>query len=172
MIRLFIIILFLAFAHDCLGSSDIFAQNSEVPFGWKKVSVCQMSFLIPKTLKNRNAEGTDSCIAVFSNSKTALGIDYGWYGSAYKINKLNKDYILDFKEETIKIDGKDAQFATFIDTRTNPKRNFIARIYVVLDEGKNNEFGMKTSLNMKVAVRNEKEFEIAKQIFQSIRFDK
>jgi len=166
MIRFSIKILFLVFAFSYIGLTSNYAQDSKVPSGWKKVSICDISFIVPKNLKNNNSQGIDSCVASFSSSKIGLGIDYGWYGSA----STKYESYTDFKEESIQIDGKKAQLATYIDTRSNAKRKFVARIYVVLNEPEGG--GMTTSLNMTIGVGNEKDLETAKQIFQSIRFDK
>lgn len=51
------------------------------------------------------------------------------------------------------------------------KRNFVARIYVALDNAKLGSAKMTTSLNMTIVVGSEKDLEMAKRIFQSIRFN-
>lgn len=166
MIKFSIKILFLVLAFGYLCLSDNYAQNSKVPSGWKKVSICDISFIVPKNLKNNNKQGIDSCVASFSSDKIRLGIDYGWYSSA----SSKYESYTDFKEEFIQIDGKKAQLATYIDTRSNAKEKFVARIYVVTDEFEGG--GQTTALNMTIIVGSEKDLEMAKQIFQSIRFNK
>jgi hypothetical protein len=130
MIRLFISILFLAFAFGHIGVTDSYAQMSSVPSGWTKITACKIIFSIPKEFKNENAEGRDSCIAAFSNGKMRLSIDYGWYGGVYTKHETR----LIFNEETIKIDGKKAVLATYIDdskwARNNADRKYVAGIYV------------------------------------------
>lgn len=166
MIKFFIKVLFFVFAFGFVGLTDNYAQNSKVASGWKKVSICDISFIVPKNLKNNNARGIDSCVASFSNDKIGLGIDYGWYSSA----STKYESYTDFKEEFIQIDGKKAQLATYIDTRSNDEEMFVARIYIVTNEPEGG--GMTTALNMTIGVGNEKDLETAKKIFQSIRFDK
>ena len=168
MIRFFIKILFLAFVFCFVGLSSNHAQDSKVPSSWKKVSICNINFFVPKNLKNNNARGIDSCVASFDSEEIGLNIDYGWYGSPSA--KYSEEYT-DFKEEFIKIDRKKAQLATFRDERMDSKQNFVARIYVALGK-KLAGVGMTPSLNMTITVRSEKELETARQIFQSIRFDK
>jgi hypothetical protein len=161
MIRSFCI-LFLTFAYvnaDLVGS---YAQVSEIPNGWKKVSLCQLHFLIPKNMKNQNVKGIDSCVADFKNSRMRLAIDYGSYSGAYK----NDGTTSDFKEEFTEIDGKKAQLVTFKDRRD---RKFVAGLYVLIHEAQD---GMKTSLNMSISVKSEEDLETARHIFQSLRFDK
>ena len=161
MVRSFCI-LFLAFACIYPGLSGSYAQVSEIPKGWKKVSVCQLNFVIPKDLKNQNVRGIDSCVAEFKSSRMRLAIDYGLYSGAYK----NDGTTFDFKEEFTEIDGKKAQLVTFKDTRDS--RKFVAGLYVLIYEVPGN---MKTSLNMMINVKSVEDLETAKRIFQSLRFD-
>lgn len=163
MIRLFRILL-PVFACISVGSSYSLAQNLEIPAGWKKISVCQLNFLIPKNLKNQNVKGIDSCVAEFKNGKMRIAIDYGLYSGTFK----NDSTTVDFKEEWREIDGKKAQLATFKYTRARDRRKFAAGLYVLIYEAQD---GMKTSLNMTISVKDEKNLETAKQIFQSLRFD-
>ena len=89
--RLFTPHLFLIFLCSFIGATNIYAQASSIPSDWTKITACKITFLIPKDLKNENAEGVDSCIAAFSNNKMRLSIDYGWYGGAYsKYDTLQK----------------------------------------------------------------------------------
>lgn len=168
MTKFFIKILFLVSAFGFVGLTDNYAQDSEIASDWEKISVCNISFFIPKDLKNNNKRGIDSCVASFSNNEIGLTIDYGWYNSPSK----KYETYTDFKEEFIEIDGKKAQFATYRHTLMNANQNLVATIYVVLDKTKEHGVGMTTSLDMTIVVRNEKDLETAKQIFQSIRFDK
>jgi hypothetical protein len=166
MIKFLVKFLFLAFAFGYIGLTNNCAQDSKIPSGWKKVSICDISFFVPKDLKNENAGGVDSCVALFSSSKIRISIDYGMYGSSSKKYETS----VDFKEEFIKIDGKKTQLATYRNTQIDGSQNFIARIYVVLNEPKEKDVEMTTSLNMTIAIEGEKDLETAKQIFQSIRF--
>ena len=152
MIRLFYI-LFLAFAYMYAGLSNSQAQASDIPNGWKKVSLCQLNFLIPKNLKNQNVKGIDSCVAEFRNGKMRLAIDYGSYGGAYK----NDSTVFDFKEELTEIDGKKAQLVTFKNWRD--RRKIVAGLYVLIHVGQD---GMKTSLNMTITLKNGEDLATAK----------
>ena len=167
MTRLSINFLFLFFAFGYAGLINNYSQDLKVSSGWKKVHACGITFLVPKTLKNKKAQGFDSCVAIFRNSKVYLAIDSGWYGSVSSKSNTSPD----FKEEFIEIDGKKAQLATYVRGRSNSDQQFFARIYVALSEPRDDAITVETtSLNMTVQVRSEKELETAKQIFQSIRF--
>lgn len=143
------------------------AQEPAIPPGWKKVSACQIRFLIPKDLKNQHARGIDSCFVEFRNGKMRLAIDSGpWGGVITKVEATHN-----FKEEFIEIDGKKAQVVTYQNARNKSNRKFVAGFYVVLYEAQKNERQSSAFLYMTIQARSEKELEIAKQIFQSIRFD-
>jgi hypothetical protein len=162
MIRLLSVVI-LAFAYFYVGVIDIYAQDLTVPTGWQKISVCEIKLLIPIDLKNQYAKGIDSCVVSFKSTKMRIGIDYGSYGNAYK----NDGTKVDFKEEFKEIDSKKAQLVTYKDARNG--REFTAGLYVVIYEAQDR---VKTSLNMTVETKSEKELETAKQIFQSILFVK
>ena len=167
MFRLVVSSLFLTLAHLSLGFTYCHAQSSTVTPGWEKVSVCQIRFLIPKNLKNQHAKGIDSCVAEFRNGTMRLAIDAGSFGG--EVTKA--EMMVDFKEEFVVIDGKKVQLITYKDAQTKSKRKFVAGLYVVLYEAKPKETQTSAFLYMSVAGKSEKEIEIAKQIFRSIRFD-
>lgn len=166
MIRLFSI-LFLAVAYTCVASTDSYAQDSSVPSGLVKVNLCQISFLIPKNLKNQYAKGIDSCVAEFRGGKMRLAIDSGPFGGGF----TKAETSLDFKEEMVEIDGKKAQVVTYLDTRKKTMRKFVAGFSVVLFESQDKEKQRSVFLIMTIESKREKDLEIARQIFQSIRFE-
>jgi hypothetical protein len=152
-----------------LGINSI-AQGKDMTLkSWKKISACKISFLVPKNVKNQKAQGIDSCIAEFESSSVRISIDYGWYGGSF----TKYDTMLDFKEESIEIDGKKAQLVSYVEgsmfAKYHPKEKYVMGIYVNLSEGQNQEV-MKTSLKMKVAAKSERDLQTAKQIFRSIKF--
>ncbi len=123
--------------------------------------------MIPKELKNQYAKGIDSCFVEFRSGKMRLSIDSGSYGGVYQKSESN----LDFKEEYIEIDGKKAQIITYKDAKKKSKRKFVAGFYVVLYESQNKTREQSAFLYMTIESKNENDLKIAKQIFQSIRFD-
>lgn len=167
MIRLFLIILLLAFTHTCACLINSRAQDQAIPSGWEKASACQIRFLIPKDLKNQYARGIDSCFVEFRNSKMRLTIDSGSWGGVFTRTETS----LDFKEKFIDIDGKKAQVVTYKDAQSNSSNKFVAGFYVVLHEAPNKEEQSSAFLYMTVRAKREKDLEIAEQIFYSIRFD-
>lgn len=168
MFQFFIESLFLVFAFSYLGLTNNFAQNLKVPSDWKKVNACEISFFVPQDFKETDSEGTDSCVRTIGNGKIWLHIDYGYYGGASE----NDETVTDFKEDSIKIDGKKAQLATYREDFADAKTTLVARIYVVVDTSEKKTKGVITSLNMEVVLENEKDSETARQIFRSIRFSK
>jgi hypothetical protein len=168
MVRLFIKTLFSVLAFGYVGLTDNFAQKSKIPSGWKKVSACEIRFFVPPDFNEKDSEGTDSCVTTFGNGKIWLHIDYGYYGDASE----NDETVTDFKEDSIQIDGKKAQIATYKENFADAKDAPVARLYVVVDTSEKKTKGVITSLNMEVVLENEKDLEMAKQIFRSIRFNK
>ena len=96
-----------------------------------------------------------------------LSIDSGSYGGVYK----KAESYLYFTEEFIEIDGKKAQIITYKDAQKKSKRKFVAGLYVVLYKSQNKEMQPSAFLYMTIEGKNENDLEIAKQIFQTIRFD-
>lgn len=152
-------------------------QRQVVPDSWKKVSACNISFLVPASVENLNARGIDSCVAEFGDSDMKISIDYGMYSSAYKKNELGLDgEIRRFKQEFIRVGGKRAQVVTYLHSsnagRDNPHLRYVAGMYVAVHTNKSEGIRTERSLNMTVAGRSEKEQEIARRIFRSVRFQK
>ena len=156
-----LLILVLSFGY--IGLTDTPAQDSKIPLDWKKVSACNISFFVPKDFWKNNGRPFDSCVASFGNKKFSLGLDYGWYSSP----SIKTDGCFDYKEEFIEIDGKTAKLEICRFSSTE-NLNYIARIYVLVNE----DMGFRTSLAMFVRAGRVENLETAKQIFQSIRFDK
>ena len=77
----------------------------------------------------------------------------------------------DYKEEVIKIDGKKAQLAIYKYVQSKTKLNYVANIYVIVDESKG-ENVMTNSLSMSITSETENELKTAKRIFRSIHFNK
>ena len=163
MTRLILSTVFIAFAVPAFD--HVAAQNQAVNDEWVTVHVCHLSFLMPKDLKQTDLRGIDSCIAEFTNGKIRLYLDYGYYTGPKK--KSARDF--DFKEQSIMVDGKTAQVATYNDDTTdsggkNPYLRYFANLYVIV---KPNDF----SLTMNVGGESEGDEEIGLRIFRSIRFE-
>lgn len=131
---------------------------------WKRFKICGFTFYTPKTLKNLNSKGIDSCVGGFEDTNLSIEIDYGWYSSRYK--KYTYDSKLEFREETIEIDNKSAQLVTYIDGQKDAVKKYIAGLYLEVK----NDGAITTALNMTTRVVTEKDLETAKQIFQTIKF--
>lgn len=134
-------------------------QSSDVPEGWKEVEKCGLRFLLPESMEDQQRHGKDSCVAVYSDERLELRLDYGWYSAV-----VHDDSYVDLKEQKIRIDGKKGRFATFRDRDREAERQLVARIYVPLDR--------PFAFNMHIYYRNPKDLETARSIFESIRFVK
>ena len=168
MLHLHVSLLFLTLAHMSLGLTCSHAQTSTVTPGWEKVGVCHIRFLIPRGLKNQRAKGIDSCVAEFRNGKMRLAIDAGGFGGG---EFIKAETMLDFVEESVVVDGKKVHIITYRDGRAKAKHKFVARLFVMLHEGKSRDTYPSAFLYMTVEGKSENELELARQIFRSIQFD-
>ncbi len=132
-----------------------FSQAREVPKGWKEVKDCSFSMLMPKKLKKRNdIKPIDSCIGVYEGGGMRLSFDYGMY-----TGKPEEDPRI--KKEELLIDGKKALLTP---------GNYGASVYIVTYEG--DKGNPTTALGMGFSAKRTDGGQIARQIFQSIRFDR
>ena len=143
-------------------------QRLEVPDGWVKINVCQISFFAPSDMKDLGTKGADSCVAQFANNDITLYLDYGPYGGPPTEGSLNRGST----EQLISIDGKDAKLLTYIDdTHGNSGRKYDASLYVLVKEPESKDLPKGISLMMWVQGQREKDQEIAQRIFRTIRFE-
>lgn len=166
--RYFIKILFLALAFGCIGLNINRAQDAKMPSGWKKISNCETSFFVPKEFEDDNGGESSSCaVASWKSGEIVLVIDYGFDGKPSQKSETNTE----FKEETIIIDGKKAQFATYKQLRPDDKTEYVARIYRLDENPDGLEEGELMSFRMTLISPNKKDLKIAKRIFQSLRHE-
>jgi hypothetical protein len=134
-----------------------YGQSAGIPKGWKEVDKCGLRFRVPESMTDEKREGIDSCVAVYSNDRLVLSIDYGWYSGVGKFDSYQN-----YKEQKIVIDGKPGELATYQDSRGRKDRSLVARIYVSIEP--------PLAVNMFIYYGDPKDLEKARAIFQSIRF--
>ncbi len=143
-------------------------QQSNVPDGWVKINICNLSFFAPPDMKDSGTKGADSCVAQFANNDIKLYLDYGRYGGEDTQSRLNRGS----KEQSISIDGKKGHLLTYIDdSHGNSGRKYDASLCVVVRESESEGFPKTISLMMWVQGESEKDQEIAQRIFRTIRFE-
>jgi hypothetical protein len=149
--------------------STTHAQQADgVPDGWTKISVCRLSFFAPPDMKDLGMRGIDSCLLQYANKDITVYLDYGRYGSPPR----QSNSYLEYKEQSLLIDGKNAQLATFVDAgRSNSGGKYIACMYVVVKESESDVLPKIISLMMSVRGESQKDQEIAQRIFRTIHFD-
>jgi hypothetical protein len=163
---LFVLIVVLLFITQTAGVNN--AQTSNLKRNWKQFKKCYFTFSAPRTLKDLKTKGTDSCVGDFEDENIKIMFDYGWYGGKEK----KRDYMLDFHEQTIEIDGKPGQLTTYIFNDQPNHRNakkYRSSIYVELGGSRENG-NTVTSLVMIIAVKKKEDWETAKEIFKTIKF--
>jgi hypothetical protein len=163
---------FIAVAFAIPAFDHAAAQNQAVNDEWVTVHVCHLSLLLPKDLKRTDIRGIDSCMAEFTNQKIRLYLDYGYYSGP----KVKSERDVDFKEQSILIDGKTARVATYNDDTTysggkKPYLRYFANLYVIINPGGAEFRSRLVSLEMNVGCESESDQEIGLRIFRSIRFE-
>jgi len=144
------------------------AQTPATP-AWEQATACQIRFMVPKNLKNQHVKGIDSCYAEFRASRMRLAIEAS---SLFQGETLGKTGTMsEFTMETVAINDRSAQIATYQDNQTKSKRKFHAKFYVTLCAAKPECPERSVHLLMSAEGQTEKEIEVAKQIFRSVRFD-
>jgi hypothetical protein len=107
----------------------VLAQAEKIPKGWKRVSACNVSFLVPTEMVNLNLRGFDSCAAAFKSTEIVVNLDKGIYSNPGLADDKTEDYS---RTPTV-IDGKNAFIAKFLDTGERgryPKLNKWTVVYI------------------------------------------
>lgn len=150
------------FLTTCYG--HITEDDSRKSSDLKEIRICGLIFLVPRNMKDSHVRGIDSCVGSFESDDVSLSLDYGVYSGVTRDERYT-----DFNESEIRIDGKKGRLWTYRNPRMELSRNWVACIYVVVAPRDKN--WPETALNMFVTVRNQQSLNIAKNIFQSIRFE-
>jgi hypothetical protein len=142
-------------------------QKPDVPDSWKQINICRISFFAPADLKDLGAMGVDTCMGLFGNNDVTVSIAYGRYiGPAVA---RNSD--LEFKEQTISIDGRNARLYTYIDaSHSNSGLYYNAALYVAVEEDPVEGLPKQISLFMQVRGERKKDQDTARAVLRSVRF--
>ena len=139
------------------------------PNEWRVVDAKgRFSFSLPPDMEEQTVQGKDSYVGEYRSSNIQFSFDYGWYS-----DPLEHDYFPtqpEYQEANVAIGGKSAKIVTFHRAATDSGFPYVAAVYFpdVLDG--QTSVGMKTRLTMWADCKGQSEQEIAKKIFQSIRF--
>jgi len=140
------------------------AQRESTPPGWKSVTSCSFTFLLPSRLTYRQTHPVDSCLAAFESSDLSIWLDFGLYSRPLS----KQDYMKDHQEVMIKIGDRDASLITYREERQGRKadKDLMTKVYIVIDSGPGWENGLLFNISAQKAVPAE----TIKQIYQSIRY--
>ena len=159
-----IIVLFLSF---CVTNAQ--KKQVSIPDDWQKVEECGITFSIPSEFEKEDVRGKDSCVSSFKSKNIQLSLDVGFY--ILKESYSRKDEFSDekdFKISKLKIDGRKAELITYYQTENNEQWKdllFNATLFVPVIDKKDGGH-----LTMWANCRTEKDREIAKMIFETLRF--
>lgn len=161
---------------------------NEIPKDWKRIETDSFSFSIPQTLKKKNVHGIDSQVLQFENDEMQLDIEWGDYVEEF-------DYYaqqFENEREQVEIDGVKTEIINWDVTKpsssqmsngmnmTNgtmtgekplkPKK--IEKLYAIGVNFPRKEETHLPSISFSARSKNLESQEIAKTIFQSIKFKK
>jgi hypothetical protein len=162
-----LLLLTLAFFSTTIGA---FAQNSETPRGWKQVTACDFTFLVPDSTRALRTSPIDSCLAAFDYNGIEISLDYGWYsaplGESY-FERPDSRY-KNHRREKISIAGRDAELIHY-DDMSNPKKTLhVTQVHIITSQS--DRSSMIVSLLMSFETNKDSDADIIRQIYESVRF--
>ena len=144
--------------------------QTQIPKDWKLVNLGGISFILPKSMEDKKAQGIDSAVWRFENDEIMLNIDSGMYSVIFDTMGFESN------NKQVEINGVKGQFFTIDYTKPKSKmandelsedelqKPFLNA--VVFTRGKN------SYSSFWVQYKSSEQEEIAKQILQSIKFKK
>jgi hypothetical protein len=144
---------------------EIVSQEKQLAIeSWKTFDLGYFSFKAPKDMKFVPTSSIDSEGWRYRNNAIRLDIDFGIYSNSLSLYYKQIDY----REESISIDGRKAKLCLFrltpsFTTPADGKLTFIAAIYFP-------DTGLGEKLTFWANCKGPAEQEMAKAIFQSIKF--
>ena len=159
-----------AFLRPCLLLSLAMAplayaedEGPALPDNWVKVEVSKFfSFSIPPELKEIKVKGKDSMVGRFESKTMALSYDYGWYSDSLKHYTERESY----KAIETTIDGEKAKIVTLKQKTEDAALGYVAAIHFPKLPN------TQSRLTMFARYAGEKELELAKKIFGTVKFNK
>ena len=100
--------------------------QATVPTDWKKINLERFLFYAPPEMKSLDVKGIDSAVWGYASSDLELIIDLGRYSGKPSIYEGEPDY----REERIKIDGKEATMCFYrFSERAEGRHPYAAAVY-------------------------------------------
>lgn len=154
-------------------------QQNDIPKDWKLVDLNGFSFLLPKSMEDKKAQGIDSAVWHFEDNNMKLHIDSGMYTNDF--HDLKDSY--EVKEEKVKIDSKNVKFFIWDDNKNNSttfevNKDGSIKPHDTYDKhfsiGVYFQTGWQrySGINFVITTKTLEEQETAKKILQSIKFKK
>jgi hypothetical protein len=159
--RMFVYPVVMLAVFACLASFTM-AQKLPVPRGWKRVTACQFSFLLPESMRDTTTRGIDSCLAGYEGDGISVRLDFGVYNGP--ISK--QDSMKNYRKSVLSINGRKARLITYEGANyAYPKATEIR----IVTAGP--KYGFRsTSLSMSICTKPPFDAEIVKRIYQSIKY--
>lgn len=155
----------LVFISMILVPSWAFSQNAPAPKGWKRVTSCEFSFLLPATTREETTHPVDSCLANFQYKDLSISLDYGLYSSPLS----EQDWMRNYQTTSITINGRKASLITYEDAMNPKSIQNITKVHVITSKATPPFLG-NVSLLMVISTKSSKDHEIIKKIYESLTF--
>jgi hypothetical protein len=141
--------------------SSTTAQKLPAARGWKRVTACRFSFLLPEHMQEMEVQPIDSCLANFEGEGIGIGLDFGFYS-----NPLSRqDDMKNYRSSVVRINGRKARLIMYDGEYKYPQ---VTEIHIVT-AGPRNGFG-NTSLLMSICTNPSVDAEIVRRIYESIKY--
>ena len=146
-------------------ATNALAQDPTTPKGWKRVTACSFSFLLPEKAREVTGRPIDSCIAEFRYKDVNVYLDYGLYSAPPSEQASMKNY----ENRSVTINGSDARLITYDDWTHSKKVLSFTALHIVTAKATppilNN-----VSLLMVITAKPSGDRQIVKRIYESLKY--
>ena len=134
------------------------------PSGWRKIDADgKFSFYLPPDMRDTGIRGIENLHREYTNGRMHLSYDFEPYGYL-SYERRERKFGKDFQETQLQIDGRKSFLFVHRDSDRKNRRTHNADFYVA--DLPNSE----VTLRMWVSSRSARDVEVAKTIFQTIKF--
>ncbi|HEV7698885.1 MAG TPA: hypothetical protein VGO43_01515 [Pyrinomonadaceae bacterium] len=143
--------------------TGVVAQDSQPPKGWKLVTACSFSFLLPKKARELKTQMIDSCIASYEYEDIEIGLDYGLYSAP----SSEQDWMKNYQSRSVTINGREARLVTYEDTKHGGDLLRVTQLHMIT--GKATWGSNDVSVLMVINTKRSSDHETVKRIYESVK---
>ena len=151
-------------------SGYVVAQDSGPPKGWKQVTACQFSFLVPENTQQFETHPIDSCLSAFEYEGLRISLDYGLYSAPLSEGWFKKpdSGLKNHTSQKLTINGRQAEVITYEDAISPQNIVNVTQVHIITF--KSDASQTMISLLMSFRSKDESNADVIKQIYESLRF--